>query len=72
MKLKITRSWSIVNFFPTGWTQEQIQAQAGIHNAWAERYLRAAPLEIMITRRDQLLHIPGIGLVAADAILTVR
>ena len=40
--------------------------------AWAERYLREAPLEIMTARRDQLLRIPGIGPVAADAILKAR
>src|SRR5437773_1383431 len=40
--------------------------------AWAERYLREAPLEIMTARRDQLLRIPGIGPIAADAILKAR
>src|SRR5216683_2778944 len=40
--------------------------------AWAERYLREVPLEIMTARRDQLLRIPGIGPVAADAILKAR
>ena len=40
--------------------------------AWAERYLREAPLEIMTARRDQLLRIPGIGPVGADAILKAR
>jgi predicted DNA-binding helix-hairpin-helix protein len=40
--------------------------------AWAERYLRDAPLEIMTARRDQLLRVPGIGLVSADAILKAR
>ena len=40
--------------------------------AWAERYLREAPLEIMTARRDQLLRIPGIGPVGADAILRAR
>ena len=40
--------------------------------AWAERYLREAPLEIMTARREQLLHIPGIGPVGADAILKAR
>ncbi len=40
--------------------------------AWAERYLREAPIEIMTARRDQLLHIPGIGPVGADAILRAR
>jgi predicted DNA-binding helix-hairpin-helix protein len=40
--------------------------------AWAERYLQEAPLEIMTARRDQLLRIPGIGPVGADAILKAR
>ena len=40
--------------------------------AWAERNLREAPLEIMTARRDQLLHIPGIGPVGAEAILKAR
>jgi predicted DNA-binding helix-hairpin-helix protein len=40
--------------------------------AWAERYLREAPLEIMTARRDQLLRIPGIGLVGANAIMHAR
>jgi predicted DNA-binding helix-hairpin-helix protein len=39
---------------------------------WAERYLREAPIEIMTARRDQLLRIPGIGPVGADAILNTR
>ena len=39
---------------------------------WAERYLREAPLEIMTARRDQLLRLPGIGPVGADAILRAR
>src|SRR5438270_5910147 len=40
--------------------------------AWAERYLREAPIEIMTARREQLLRIPGIGPVRADAILKAR
>src|SRR3984893_2107430 len=40
--------------------------------AWAERYLREAPLEIMTARRDQLLRLPGIGPMSADAILKAR
>jgi predicted DNA-binding helix-hairpin-helix protein len=40
--------------------------------AWAERYLREAPIEIMTARRDQLLRLPGIGPVSADAILQAR
>jgi len=40
--------------------------------AWAERYLGEAPIEIMTARREQLLRIPGIGPVGADAILKAR
>ncbi len=40
--------------------------------AWAEKYLREAPLEIMAARRDQLLRIPGIGPVGASAIFKAR
>src|SRR5947209_7036634 len=40
--------------------------------AWAERHLSEAPLEIMTARRDQLLRIPGIGPVGAEAILKAR
>src|SRR5713226_4226167 len=40
--------------------------------AWAERYLRQAPIEIMTANRQQLLRIPGIGPVGADAILKAR
>src|ERR1700693_522094 len=40
--------------------------------AWAERYLREAPIEIMKASRRQLLRVPGIGPAAADAILKAR
>jgi predicted DNA-binding helix-hairpin-helix protein len=40
--------------------------------AWAERHLREAPIEIMTANRQQLLRIPGIGPVGADAILKAR
>src|SRR5437588_7103880 len=40
--------------------------------AWAERYLREAPIDIMKASRQQLLRVPGIGPVAADAILRAR
>jgi predicted DNA-binding helix-hairpin-helix protein len=40
--------------------------------AWAERYLREAPIEIMTARRDQLLRLPGIGPVSANIILKAR
>lgn len=40
--------------------------------AWAERHLRAAPIEIMTATREQLLRIPGIGPVGAGAIIQAR
>lgn len=40
--------------------------------AWAERHLRASPIEIMTASREQLLRVPGIGPLAADAILKAR
>jgi predicted DNA-binding helix-hairpin-helix protein len=40
--------------------------------AWAERYLREAPIEIMTANRQQLLRIPGIGPLGSDAILKAR
>ncbi len=40
--------------------------------AWAERYLRQSPIEIMTANRQRLLRIPGIGPVGADAILKAR
>jgi predicted DNA-binding helix-hairpin-helix protein len=40
--------------------------------AWAERYLREAPIEIMTARRDQLLRLPGIGPVSVNVILKAR
>ena len=40
--------------------------------AWAERHLREAPVEVMTARRDQLLRLPGIGPVSANAILKAR
>ena len=40
--------------------------------AWAERYLREAPVDIMKASRKQLLRVPGIGPVGADAILRAR
>ena len=39
---------------------------------WAERHLREAPVEVMTASRQQLLRIPGIGPVGADAILRAR
>src|SRR5438132_1298531 len=40
--------------------------------AWAERNLRTAPIDVMKATRRQLLRVPGIGPVGADAILRAR
>jgi predicted DNA-binding helix-hairpin-helix protein len=40
--------------------------------AWGDAHLREAPLELMTAPRAQLLRVPGIGPVAADAILRAR
>src|SRR3989440_4415771 len=40
--------------------------------AWAEPHLREAPIDIMKASRQQLLRVPGIGPMGADAILKAR
>jgi predicted DNA-binding helix-hairpin-helix protein len=40
--------------------------------AWAEQHLREAPLELMVASREQLLRVPGIGPIGAEAILRAR
>jgi len=40
--------------------------------AWAEIHLRYAPVEVMKAERGQLLRIPGIGPIGADAIIKAR
>ncbi len=40
--------------------------------AWADKYLRHAPVDIMKASRQQLLRIPGIGPVGAEAIMKAR
>jgi len=40
--------------------------------AWAELHLRSAPIEIMTASREQLLRVPGIGPLGADAIIQAR
>ena len=49
-----------------------LELQLDPKRAWAERYLRESPIEIMAASRAQLLRIPGIGPVGADAILKAR
>ena len=40
--------------------------------AWADQYLRNTPSELMTASRNELLRIPGIGPVGADAIMRAR
>jgi predicted DNA-binding helix-hairpin-helix protein len=55
-------------FLPDG----NMELELDPKRAWAERYLRDAPIEIMTADRQQLLRVPGIGPVGADAILKAR
>lgn len=63
-----------------GWTVEDLPFQADTNlplhqdpkRVWAEMYLRHAPVEINRATRAELLRVPGIGPVAADAILQAR
>ena len=63
-----------------GWQIDELSFKSNGHlsldvdpkRAWAEQHLREAPIEIMTASREQLLRIPGIGPVAADAILRAR
>ena len=40
--------------------------------AWADIHLLHQPVEIMLAEREQLLRVPGIGPVGADAIIRSR
>jgi predicted DNA-binding helix-hairpin-helix protein len=63
-----------------GWRVEDLpfladgnmQLESDPRRAWADRHLRAAPIEIMTASRMQLLRIPGIGPKGAEAILRAR
>lgn len=63
-----------------GWQIEELPFQADTNlplhtdpkKIWADQNLLHAPVEINTATRDQLLHVPGIGPVAADAILNAR
>ena len=63
-----------------GWSVKDLPFQADGNmqidvdpkRAWAEQHLREAPVDIMTASRQQLLRIPGIGPVGAEAILRAR
>ncbi|MBA2396144.1 MAG: radical SAM protein [Ktedonobacteraceae bacterium] len=62
--------WSVEDllFLPDG----GIELDQDPKRSWADRHLRETPLEIMTARRDQLLHVPGIGPIGANAVLKAR
>jgi predicted DNA-binding helix-hairpin-helix protein len=62
--------WSVedLSFLEDGNLQIDIDPK----RAWAERNLREAPIDVMKATRRQLLRVPGIGPVGADAILRAR
>ncbi len=49
-----------------------IQLELDPKRAWAELHLRYSPIDVMKASREQLLRIPGIGPVGADAIIKAR
>ncbi len=49
-----------------------IQLELDPKMAWAELHLRYSPIDVMKANREQLLRIPGIGPVGADAIIKAR
>ena len=63
-----------------GWDMEDLLFQGeGYLNlavdpkrAWADAYLRHAPVDLMTAEREQLLRVPNIGPKGADAILQAR
>ncbi len=62
--------WDVedLNFTQTG----NLDLDVDPKRAWADVHLRHTPIEIMTATREQLLRIPGIGPVGADAIIKAR
>ncbi|MHB8626222.1 MAG: helix-hairpin-helix domain-containing protein [Aggregatilineales bacterium] len=63
-----------------GWNVEELAFQSGGNlpidtdpkRAWADVNLQYAPVELMTADREQLMRVPGIGPVTADAIVQAR
>lgn len=63
-----------------GWNVEDLpfmsdgnmQLELDPKRAWAELHLRYSPIDVMKANREQLLRIPGIGPIGADAIIKAR
>ena len=49
-----------------------LRAEVDPKQAWADEYLIHSPIEVMQADREHLLRIPGVGPVAADAIIRSR
>jgi predicted DNA-binding helix-hairpin-helix protein len=62
--------WSVEDLPLTG--EGNLQIELDPKRAWAERYLRSDPIDIMKASRQQLLRVPGIGPLGADAIVRAR
>ena len=56
----------------TEFKDENLRIDIDPKRAWAERNLREAPIDVMKATRRQLLRVPGIGPIGADAILRAR
>jgi predicted DNA-binding helix-hairpin-helix protein len=63
-----------------GWNLEELPFQPNTNlrldvdpkRAWAEEHLRHSPVEINRASRQELLRVPGVGPLTADAILAAR
>src|SRR5260370_30549706 len=63
-----------------GWNVEDLpfmnngnmQLELDPNSAWTDLHLRYSPIDVMKANREQLLRIPGIGPVGADAIIKAR
>jgi predicted DNA-binding helix-hairpin-helix protein len=62
--------WSIEDLPIT--SDGNMQLELDPKRAWAEKHLRSAPVELMTASRQNLLRVPGIGPIGADAILRAR
>lgn len=63
-------NWSVeeLPFLPDGNLPTNIDPK----RAWADRHLRVAPVDLMTADRYELMRVPGIGKVHAEAILHAR
>lgn len=62
--------WSVADFSFEG--DDNLRIDIDPKRAWAEKNLRDSPVDVMKASRWQLLRIPGIGPIGADAIIRAR